>query len=66
MTRRGTAREISNSHASARELTVRWFGGDEDERDAGVGEEDAWEVRSARCRAGEDIDATLSEGVVWL
>ena len=40
------------------------FGEYEDEGDAGVGEEeDACEVR---CRAGEDIDAYLSEGVTKL
>ena len=61
LTRRGTAgaREIWNSRASARELIAGCFGEVEDGVDTDVGEGDAWEVRSVRCRTGEDIDASL-------
>ena len=47
MTRRGTAREIWNSRASVRELIAGWFGEDNDEGDAGVGEVVAWRARDA-------------------
>ena len=47
----------------AGELIVGRFGEYEDEGDAGVGEGDAWDER---WRAGEDIEASLSEGVTKL
>jgi hypothetical protein len=47
----------------AGELIVTRLGGDEEMGDAGDWEVDAWEER---CRVGEDIDASLREGVAKL